>query len=52
MHFVLLYYSQIVEIENGNLLGCNTLGKLFVHSPYLMKGYLIHKDKEVKLISK
>jgi len=42
-----LYFLQIVEMNTGKILGQNTVGKLFVHSPYLMKGYLIHKDKEV-----
>jgi hypothetical protein len=44
-----LIHSQIVDMDSGKILGYNALGKLYVHSPYLMRGYLIHKEKEVRL---
>jgi hypothetical protein len=37
-------------MENGSILGRNKLGRLYVHTPFLMKGYLVEKGKEVKMI--
>jgi len=34
-------------MENGSILGRNKLGRLYVHTPFLMKGYLVEKGKEV-----
>jgi acyl-CoA synthetase (AMP-forming)/AMP-acid ligase II len=42
-------YLQIVKIKTGEILGHNAVGNLFIRSPCMMKGYLVHKDKEVQL---
>jgi len=45
-----LYHKyQIIDMENGSILGRNKLGRLYVHTPFLMKGYMVEKGKEVKL---